>query len=91
MPTHFCHPGKARIVAQDPYSRKFVNGSGLTGNRSHAKTFTFQQWDDAIAHCQSQGLDDIDFLLTFPGRAKAIYFSVRVTEPHPLVDYASLS
>lgn len=91
MAALFCHPGKARIIARDPYSDRYVNGAGFTLSRSKAKAFAFKQWDDAIAHCRAQGLDDIDFLLTFPGKAEPVCFRIRVANPHPLIDYASLA
>ena len=91
MAVLFCHPGKAPIIARDPYSRHYLNGRSLTSKRLEATAFTFKQWEDAIAHCRANGMDDIDFLLTFPGVAEPVCFRIRVSSPHPYVDYASLA
>jgi len=62
----FCHPGKARIIARDPYSGHYVNGRGFTPKRARATPFTFHGWEAAIAHCRARGIDDVDFCSPSP-------------------------
>jgi hypothetical protein len=88
--TPLCHPAKARIIVRDPYSMRYLNHRGWTHNSARATVFKFEQWSTAIAECESKGVRDIDFLLTFPGISQTICLRVRAAGAHPLVDYASL-